>query len=164
MKELDTITLNKKSPYIIKKRTGCDYAFQTDYGVSCIVSFMEDYSIWEEGAYQFIIGNETQQKSPNDPKLRDTIECIIEAFFDANPDILLYVCETGDGKEAMRNRLFLRWLREYSQKDLFVVQHVEIEAEGIRNFAAIIIQKSNPHLDSIIQDFNSAIKELQKPL
>ena len=41
--------------------------------------------------------------------------------------------------------------------------HVEIEAEGVMNFAAIIVQKSNPCLETIIADFRSAIEELQKP-
>ena len=163
MKELNISSLNSRSPYLVEKRTVHDYAFKTDFGVTCVVNFMDDYSVWEEGAYQFIIGNETRQKSPNDPKLRDTIICIIEAFFEENPDILLYVCETGDGKETMRNRLFLRWLRDYGQKDLFFVEHVEIEAEGIINFAAIIVQKTNSRLDTIVDDFRSAIRELQKP-
>ena len=41
--------------------------------------------------------------------------------------------------------------------------HVEIEADGVMNFAAIIVQKSNPCLETIIADFRSAIEELQKP-
>ncbi len=36
-------------------------------------------------------------------------------------------------------------------------------AEGVMNFAAIIVQKSNPCLETIIADFRSAIDELQKP-
>lgn len=163
MKELNLVSLNSKSPYLVEKRTSRDYIFKTEFGVTCVVNFMDDYSVWEQGAYQFIIGNETRQKSPNDSKLRDTIICIIEAFFDQNPDILLYICETGDGKETMRNRLFLRWLRDYVQKEKFFVEHVEIEDEGIINFAAIIVQKTNPHLDMIINDFHSAIEELRKP-
>ena len=49
-------------------------------------------SFWEEGAYQFIIGNETRQKSPNDAKLRDTITCIIEAFYCRNLTKRRMVC------------------------------------------------------------------------
>ena len=63
----------------------------------------------------------------------------------------------------MRNRLLLRWLKDYVRKEHFFVEHVEIEAEGIINFAAIIVQKTNPHLETIIDDFHSAIDELQKP-
>ena len=163
MRELDVSSLNKKSPYAVEMSSERDYVFHTDHGVTCVVNFMDDYSIWEEGAYQFIIGNETRQKSPNDAKLRDTKTCIIEAFFNDNPEIIFYGCVTGDGKEAMRNRLFLRWLKDYAQKEIFYVEHVEIEAEGVMNFAAIIVQKSNPCIETIIADFRSAIDELQKP-
>ena len=52
---------------------------------------------------------------------------------------------------------------DYAQKEIFYVEHVEIEAEGVMNFAAIIVQKSNPCLETIIADFRSAIDELQKP-
>ena len=134
MKELDLSELNKRAPYKVERRSECDYAFSTDYGVRCLVNFMDDYTIWQEGAYQFIIGNESRTHSPNDPKLRDTIFCIVEAFFDANPDILLYVCETGDGKEVFRNRLFLRWLKEYASREQFVVNHFEIAADGATGF------------------------------
>ena len=133
-------------------------------GVTCVVNFMDDFSIWEEGAYQFVIGNEGHKKSPNDGKLRDTIMGIIEAFFEVNPDILLYVCETGDGKEAMRNRLFLRWMKEYDKKETFYIEHFEIEAEGVMNFAAIIVQRKNPHIGNILTEFHEAIEELKKPL
>ncbi len=42
--------------------------------------------------------NESHRPSPNDEKLKATIFRIIEVFFAANPDILLYICETGDGR------------------------------------------------------------------
>lgn len=77
---------------------------------------MDDDTIGESGAYQFIIVNENNTPSPNDFKLHETIFCIIEDFFKANPEILLYLCETGDGKQASRNRLFIKWFREYAQK------------------------------------------------
>ena len=71
MKELNIVSLNSRSPYPVEKRTVCDYVFKTEFGVVCVVNFMDDYSVWEEGAYQLIIGNETHKKSPDDPKLRN---------------------------------------------------------------------------------------------
>ncbi|MDD7258587.1 MAG: DUF6169 family protein [Prevotellaceae bacterium] len=115
---------------------------------------MDDDTIWESGAYQFIIVNENNTPSPNNPKLRETIFCIIEDFFKANSEILLYLCGTGDGKQASRNRLFVRWFREYAQKHLYYFDTVEMEAEGTENFAAIIVQKTNPELNEIVEAFN----------
>ena len=160
---MDVDRLNTRAPYVVERRSKCDYAFCIDFGVKCLVNFMDDYTIWQEGAYQFIIGNESHTHSPNDPKLRDTIFCIVEAFFEANPDILLYVCETGDGKEAFRNRLFLRWLKDYAYKEQFIVEHFEITADGITNFAAIIVQVSNPKVDEIVTEFNDYLEVLRKP-
>ena len=121
---------------------------------------MDDYTIWDKGAYQFLIINTNNIHSPNDLKLRKTIFYIIEAFFQVNPDILLYLCETGDGKQASRNKLFMRWFREYSLHHLYYFDTVEIQAEGVSNFAAIIVQKNNPNLDTIISQFNEITNAL----
>ena len=122
---------------------------------------MNDDTIWESGAYQFIIVNENNTPSPNDFKLRETILYIIENFFKANPEILLYLCETGDGKQTSRNRLFVRWFKEYAKKYLYYFDTVEIEADGIKNFAAIIVQKANPNLNEIVRVFNHVVNTLK---
>lgn len=121
---------------------------------------MDDYSIWQTGAYQFVINNENHVPSPLDYKLRDTIFCIIEAFFAANPDILLYICETGDGKQAFRSRLFVRWFNTYSGRHAYVMKTAEVQEGSMRNFAALIVQKSNPRLDEIIGEFEETIRIL----
>ena len=60
------------------------------------IEFVENNNIWEdEKAYEFAILNENKKISPNDSKVKETIQCIIEEFFLTNPDILLYQCETG---------------------------------------------------------------------
>lgn len=157
MQQLNTEIINIHSPYLVKKRTDEVYYFKTDFGMLCTISFMDDYSIWEKGAYQFVISNENQIPSPLDTKLRDTIFCIIGAFFDANPEILLYICETGDGKQEFRNRLFVRWFNSYAGRGVYVLETAEIQEGENKNFAALIVQKSNPRLKEIIVEFNETI-------
>ena len=161
MKTLDVESINKKAPYRVWAISDKDYSFQTDYGVLCTIGFMHDYTLWEEGAYQLIINNENQKASPRDANLKETVLAIVEAFFEANPSILLYLCETGDGKQAMCNRLFLHWFHEYQYKDRYFLKTVEITAEGVNNFAALIVQYSNPDLTTIIRDFDNMISLLQ---
>ena len=122
---------------------------------------MDNDTIWKSGAYQFIIVNENNTPSPNDSELRKTIFCIIEDFFKANPEILLYLCETGDDKQASRNRLFVRWFKEYARKHLYYFETVEMQADGIDNFAAIIVQKINPKLNEIVEAFNHVVNTLK---
>lgn len=108
-----------------------------------------------------LIINESNTPSPLDNKLRDTIFCIIGAFFDANPEILLYICETGDGKQEFRSRLFVRWFNSYAGKDVYVLETAEIQEGKTKNFAALIVQKSNPRLSEIIAEFKETISILQ---
>lgn len=161
MNLLDVSAINVSTPYSVWNVTEYYYYFKTEHGAIYKVGFMDDDTIWETGAYQFLIINENNQPSPNDPKLKETVFCIVEAFFKANPDILLYLCETGDGKQASRNRLFIKWFKEYANKHLYYFNTVEIEADGIDNFAAIIVQKSNPELNSIINEFNNVVATLK---
>lgn len=161
MKLLDVSAINVSAPYTVWNVTNNYYYFKTDYGVLYKIGFMDDDTIWESGAYQFLIINENNAASPSDPKLKNTVFCIVEAFFRANPDILLYLCETGDGKQAIRNRLFMRWFKEYSSHHLFYFDTVEMQSEGVDNFAAIIVQKSNPELNAIISEFNEVVATLK---
>ena len=93
-------------------------------------------------------------------KLRETILLLIEAFFAANPDILLYICETGDGRQAFRSRLFVRWFNTYSNRDAYIMQTAEVQEGKTKNFAALIVQKSNPRLKEILAEFDETIRIL----
>ena len=117
MNALDLTRINRLAPYKVWTEDGCDYLIETNRGQIFVIGFMDDYSIWQTGAYQFTISNQSHQPSPLDQKLRETILLLIEAFFAANPDILLYICETGDGRQAFRSRLFVRWFNTYSNRD-----------------------------------------------
>ena len=108
------------------------------------------------------IKDEHNRPSPNDSKLKNTLYRLVEAFFEANPDILLYICETGDDKQRFRNRLFVRWFNNYSRRDEFVLKTAEVLDESVVNFAAMIVQRSNPRLNGILNDFDETIALLQK--
>ena len=163
MNALDLNYINHFAPYKVWTEDGCDYYIETFKGRLFKVGFMDDFSIWQTGAYQLTIGNESHQPSPNDLKLKETIFRIIEAFFAANPDILLYICETGDGKQLYRSRLFVRWFNTYPKRDAYVLKTAKINEEKVSNFAALIVQKSNPRLQEIINDFDETIEILTKP-
>lgn len=160
MVNLDLEIVNKLSPYPVKVRTEKVYYFKTDFGMLCTIMFMEDYSIWETGAYQFIINNESNTPSPLDTKLRDTVFILIEVFFNVNPEILLYICETGDGKQEFRSRLFVRWFNTYSGREAYILETAEVNDGETNNFAALIVQKSNPKLSKILSEFDETISIL----
>ena len=160
MNPLDLTRVSRLSPYKVWTEDGRDYNIETHRGQIFVIGFMDDYSIWQTGAYQFTINNQSHQPSPLDLKLRETILLLIEAFFAANPDILLYICETGDGRQAFRSRLFVRWFNTYSGRDAYVMQTAEVQEGKTKNFAALIVQKSNPRLKEILAEFDETISIL----
>lgn len=83
---------------------------------------------------------------------------IIKNFFNMNEVALLYICESDDGKQYMRSRLFEYWFSSYQMKDKFILMPVSIEdMEGIENFAALIIRKDNPNIIDIVADFSNTV-------
>lgn len=88
--------------------SGSDFMFQTDLGIHYIVSFSrEDIVLGGCNTYQLIIRKIEEARSPHDPKVEATILAIIKEFFRSNLEVMLYLCDTSDGREESRNRLFI---------------------------------------------------------
>ena len=108
-----------------------------------------------------VIINSNNKKSPRDPKVKDTIISIVEAFFTDNENVLLYICETGDTKQAMRSRLFLYWFSTYLNKESFTFVSASVKDEdGVINHAALIMKSDNPLMPDILAEFSKTINLL----
>ena len=146
------------SPYPVWQNSSYSYKFRTDFGVVFRVVFTRNQDIWQDNeAYEFGLFNENGLTSPNDTKVKATIQCIIEEFFLTNPNILLYQCETGDNRQAMRARLFKRWFSDYEFAERYCVKVSVLKADNIDNYIALIVQSNNPKLEGIIRDFDEFI-------
>lgn len=84
---------------------------------------------------------------------------------DEDNTTLLYICDTGDGKQRLRSRLFEWWFSAYSKKALYTsVTSSVVDEDGITNYATIIVRNDNPRIVEIIAEFTSTISLLnQKP-
>ena len=108
MNTLSLENINKHAPYGVRHREDNCYSFyfETDFDLKYTISFMLENSFVQSGAFQFCINVEGIGRSPGDVKLRQTVFAIIEEFFAVNgKEAMLYLCETGDEKEGLRNRL-----------------------------------------------------------
>lgn len=134
------------------------YRFITDYGVEIAISFDFDDLLENGEAYMFNITNVNRQKSPRDIKVRDAIVAIIDNFFEENSVALLYICETGDSKQAMRNRLFESWFAYANEKEQYTIMVANVrDMEGVDNYAAMILRKDNPYFVEYVSEFNKTI-------
>lgn len=159
MNQLDIARINETAPYeVFKSERFNYYGFITDASVLLYVGFDED-DLLTSPSYQLVLLNGNNRPSPLDPNVRQTIIEIIREFFRVNNATMLYICETADGKQAMRNRLFRHWFDIFAKKEAFVLLDSKIiDREGVTNYIAIITRKDNPYFNNVIDDFTSAIK------
>lgn len=156
---LDISKINATAPYkVFLTERYHYYGFVTRSDVVLYVGFDEDDLISTE-SYQLILLNGNRKPSPRDTSVRDTIFAIINEFFRVNNATMLYICETGDGKQAMRSRLFSHWFSAFADKGKYAMMQSTIEdLEGISNYFAIITRNDNPHFDEVLEEFRSAVK------
>lgn len=159
MKALALDIINSEAPYKVSwHEKSHTYRFKTDYNVILAIAFDEDNMIESADSYVFSIINVNNMPSPRDVRMRDTVMLIIEHFFKVNQAALLYICESGDGKQQMRGRLFEFWFSTYRMKKDYLLMPVSIEdTEGQENFAALIIRKDNPKFVDIVSEFSNTI-------
>ena len=155
MNSLNIDAINIHSPYIVGY-DGKAFVFVTDNGITYRVDFELDDNPYFT-AYWFNLANPDHMKSPNDTKIAQTVICIIEEFFNQNPDVLLYMCSTDKDQQAQRARLFLRWFNGYKQQQKYAIRAAEVHGEGREEYVALIVQRTHPDIDDIISRFDSEI-------
>ena len=162
MNALSLENINKVSPYEVTQRveSPCVFSFFTDYGIEYEIVIKANDIFVPSGAYALDIVNVWHQPSPGDPKFRQTLMAIVEEFFSQNDDVMLYVTETRDDKQASRNRLFVRWFHAYEHSDRYVIRTAEGKMDGQMNFMAIILRRDNPRLQQVFEEFDETIEFL----
>ena len=160
MIQLPLERINEQAPYYVMLSPKGNYIFETERGIHYSLSFEEDTPFGGCETYQFIIDKIDRVRSPHDPKVEDTILAIIDAFFTEWQNVLLYICDTSDGREANRNRLFLSWFEKHAQPGRFTIRTANAFVEGQGFYAAIIVENSNPKLADITDDFDSSAAAL----
>lgn len=165
MTSLSLDSINSIAPYqVTQSDKPFLFKFVSDFGIEFGVGFEKDELLRSSHVCQFAITNYEGKKSPRDNKVRETILAIVEEFFAKNQSALLYICETGDGKQMMRGRLFTYWFELYEQNDEFLMLPLSVcDEEGNENFAALIIRKDNPDFAHIVTEFTELTNLVNQP-
>ena len=163
MKQLCLDRINEIAPYEVSIE-GKEYVFNTINGIRYEVRFFEEQPIGGCETWQFSFAKANEGSTSEDPYVRFTLFAIIDEFFIENEDVLLYVCDTSDSREAARNRLFIRWFKHSAQPDRFTIRSANATIEGQGFYTAIIVENRNPLLTDITADFDkTAVSLTNKP-
>lgn len=161
MNALSLESINRRSPYQVAKQDENTFSFVSENHIRFFISFEKDEILRVGESYQLGISNPKGAKSPRDPKIRATILAIVREFFQKNQAGLLYICETGDGMQKMRNRLFRYWFSIYEESDEYYFLPMGVyDEEDNENYAALIIRYDNPLFQEIVREFTTTINLL----
>lgn len=160
MLDLSADIINETSPYKIISSGEGSFVFVTDYGVKYEVSFVVDYTLGMDNSYQLCIDNVDNNTQPRDIKVRDTIVEIIKEFFNSNEVSLLYICDTSDGRQKVRDRIFKIWFEEKASHELYTIIPASIEVDGEEYFASIILRNNHPQYEAITSTFTKFKEDL----
>ncbi len=151
--------INAKSPCPVTEVHG-GYQFETESSVIYRIRFIEEMPIGGCDTYQFAISRITESNAGFDPDVRATIFIIIDEFFAEYQNVLLYICDTSDGREEARNRLFVHWFTIAASPNRFTIKTANAMVEGEGIYAAIIVENTNPKLAEITRDFDTTTEAL----
>lgn len=162
MNALNLNMVNAHSEYQVYLSQNGKYLFKTDNEIIYAVDFELDSNPYFT-AYWFNLTNPYHVKSPGDNKIAQTVICIISEFFRLNPEVLLYLCSTDSGQQAQRARLFLRWFNGAEQQKQYFMKATDVKGVGsdgqaIKEYIALIVQRSHPQLEEIISRFEEEVK------
>ncbi len=163
MKKFDLNRINAKAPYKVSI-DGKQFVFETRYGLHYEIRFFEEQPIGGCETWQFSFAKAEDTAAPEDPYVRFTLFAVIDEFFTENEDVMLYICDTSDYREAARNRLFIRWFKQSAEPDRFTIRSASATIEGQGFFAAIMVENRNPRWTDITADFDqTAVSLTNKP-
>lgn len=161
MNKISIDRINEKSPYKVIEIKG-GFEFTTSAGACYRIYFVEETPLGGCETMQFVLNRVDNTDSHFDPNISVITFIIIDEFFTENDDVLLYICDTSDNREAGRNRLFLNWFERAANPKRFIIRTAKAVVEDECIYAAIIVQRSNEALQSILDEFDATAKALAK--
>lgn len=164
MVTLDEDAINRLAPYKVKESKSKElFQFVSDSGIHFSVGFELVENLLSAETYQFVIVNMDNKKSPRDVKLRDTVMSVLQVFFELNNHVMLYICETGDNKQAMRSHLFNYWAEQFIIRNKIYTTTVSLpDEEGVMNYATLCLRVDHPDFINVVNEFSELVHALSE--
>ena len=159
MNNLSAETINLRAPYKVEQVDDNIFLFETKQGIVYNVGFVPDTSFMDEGLYQFFLINTSSKTLRADKDVFETVRVIIEEFFSQKEQVMLYICDTTDKRQAYRDRLFRIWFNTYILNDAYTMYNEQMRLDNIQYFSSIILRKDHPLHNKVISSFHDYIVE-----
>ena len=89
-----------------------------------------------------------------DPNIGPTLAEIFDDFyFRSSHSITIYICDTSDGREFARMRIFNYWFYRFHKNIYFKAEAFLLDKDGEEAPVSIIIRRDNPYKYQILEAF-----------
>ncbi|MBC8151488.1 MAG: hypothetical protein H7Z72_01115 [Bacteroidetes bacterium] len=149
------------------------YAFTTNDEIGYEVKFVpsgylfEDYIDDPVDAYEMVIAvvdNPAGGRLPADSLTAPTIRAIFYAFFRSHEQVIIFICDSSDGRQLARFRKFTDWYyKDISaiQPGLFKMDARVVDSKNQHTLLSGILRTSHPHFSvfvALFRDLNAGVK------
>jgi hypothetical protein len=151
--------------YKIIKEGEWDYFFVTKHGIKYHAYFI-DASIYHplfSNVYAFNIEAETATPHPIDNGIAATIVSILKVFFLNEDRAIILVCDTTDGKEKKREKLFSKWFIRHNDGSL-IKYDASIKTENYLLYVSMLLKVSNPQREMLLTTFSEIVSNSFYPI
>jgi Family of unknown function (DUF6169) len=148
------------------------FIFKTDYGLTYEIRFKHtpylffDRPEFTDDVYELsvILAKGSPDKTPPDPAINQTVYAICQLFMEQiSYPIFLFICDSSDGRQAVRARTFTRWFKEINPARIEKVDDDFSDEQGVRNYISFIIQLDHLHYLEAIVAFSELIESYNQP-
>ena len=128
---------------------GGKYLFRTDSGALYTAYFL-DLSSLAPNLFTFNFDRiRDGAAGVVDNRVFDTVCSILERFFQEHRNSMLIVCDTADGREGARMRLFNSWYERIAPEGLLKVDRAG-QAEIYKLFVSLLVWDDNPDRERLV--------------
>lgn len=106
-------------------------------------------------AFEMVItvaDNPSGKRLPADKRTEPTIRDIFYDFFRAKEHVIIYICDSSDGRQEARMRKFTNWYYKNIAVDLFKMDARLPDGERFTLLSGIL-SKRNPHFSQFVELF-----------
>lgn len=141
------------------------YSFTTVHHIVYHVYFL-DYSAYLPGfdrIYSFNIEPEEDTPHPIDIRIAQTIVYLLRQFFRNHQNAMIMICDSLDGKELKREKLFSRWFDRYNDG---TIQKYDASSanEDYTLYVSLYVHRQNPDMSRLVAAFYDLVKNNMYPL
>lgn len=146
-------------PYKYEAVDNLYYVFVNTDGIKYQVYFTPMYEYYPDlvGTYSFSIEPESRTPHKMDRRIALTVVDILRSFFANNENAMIMVCDTLDGKEMKRRKLFDRWFLQYGDGNILKYDG-SAQADDYTLYISIYFTKKNPNRNQLVAAFYDLLK------